>query len=77
MIKFKSFTPNSPEAEYLVSTEENAYLEMAVRFYSDYLVSSQFPNEEMLTFFHRLLIYLDENPQFILSDYYDRITVDL
>ena len=77
MTKFESYVSYSQVREYLVSIEESMYLEDAVRYYRDYCAGCPDPNEELLAVLDRFLAYLDDNPRFILSDYYFRLTQNI
>lgn len=77
MKDFISYTPRTKVAEFLVGIDECIILEEAIRSYRHWQLESPRPNSSAIDTLERLLAYLDDNPRFILSSYYDRITLDI
>lgn len=77
MTDFELYSPQDKEAEFLVGVDDCIILEEAIRYYRHWRLECPHPDLSTIDTLDRFLAYLDDNPRFILSSYYDRITFDI
>lgn len=73
MTDFDLYSPQGGEPEYLVGVDDCILLFGAIQYFRRWHLERRFPNLEAINALDRFLAYLDENPRFILSSYYERL----
>ena len=77
MKSFEFYSPGSEEKEFLVAINECLVLEEAIRYYRNSLLEYFQHDSSTISILDTFQAYLRENPKFILSNYYARLTVDI